>query len=117
MLSISFEEATLVRRRFNNSGLEATRRLERIGQTFLQGYHAALDDEVPEALALHLDATDRDFCGFAYEGAAMGLALLDHLSPWRRGRLQAFLEWCRLTARIHDSCGGGVGHCASPVAA
>lgn len=92
VLSISFEEATVVRRGFNNSGLEATRRLEHIGRTFLLGYHAALNDDVPEALALRLNATGRDFCGFAYEGAAMGLALLDRLSPWRRGRLPAFLN-------------------------
>jgi hypothetical protein len=33
-----------------------------------------------------------DFRGFAFEGAAMGLALQDWLTPWNRGRLQNFLR-------------------------
>jgi hypothetical protein len=31
-------------------------------------------------------------CGFAFEGAAMGLALLDFLTPWRRDRISKFLR-------------------------
>ena len=92
LFSIPFEEATLARRGFNDGGIEATRRLEQIGRTFLEGYHAALDDEDPAMLALRLDATEQSFRGFAYEGAAMGLALLDQFSPWRRVRLQGFLS-------------------------
>lgn len=92
LFSISFEEATIARRGFNDGGIEATRRLEQIGRTFLQGYHAALDDEDHAMLSLRLDATEQSFRGFAYEGAAMGLALLDQFSPWRRGRLRAFLN-------------------------
>ena len=30
--------------------------------------------------------------GFAYEGAAMALALLDHVLPWRRNRLARFIR-------------------------
>ena len=30
--------------------------------------------------------------GFAFEGAAMGLALLDFLTPWRRDRIASFLR-------------------------
>lgn len=92
MFSISFVEATCARRGFTDGGIETTRRLEQIGRTFLQGYHEALNDETPATLALRLDATESAFCGFAYEGAAMGLALLDRLSTWRRNRLQAFLS-------------------------
>lgn len=92
LFSISFEEATIARRGFHVGGIEATRRLEQIGRTFLQGYHSALDDEDHAMLALHLDATEQSFRGFAYEGAAMGLALLDQFSPRRRGRLRSFLN-------------------------
>lgn len=110
MFSISFEEATIARRGFNDGGIEATRRLEQIGRTFLLGYHAALSDEAPAALALRLDATETAFCGFAYEGAAMGLALLDQFSPWRRGRLRAFLNGAgsKHTYMIHVGAGWAI---------
>ena len=85
-------ETSFARRGFRQSGYEATRELERIGRTFLHGYHAALDDENPAALAAELNAIEPAFRGFAYEGAAMGLALLDELSWWKRGRLQEFLN-------------------------
>jgi hypothetical protein len=45
-----------------------------------------------EAIVPKLEATPHDFRGFAYEGAAMGLALLDWMTPWRRGRVEAFLR-------------------------
>jgi hypothetical protein len=92
ILGISFEEVTFARRGFNDTGHTARERLEHIGRTFLQGYHAALCDEGPEALAASLDAIGRESCGFAYEGAAMGLALLDQLSLSNRGRLLVFLN-------------------------
>lgn len=64
-------------------------RLEEIGRTFVRGYHTAL--ESPSSLVLVLDAEPNEFRGFAYEGAAMGLALLDRITPWRRNRWQTFL--------------------------
>lgn len=110
LFSISFEEATLARRGFNDGGIEATRRLEQIGRTFLQGYHAALNDEDPAMLVLRLDATEQSFRGFAYEGAAMGLALLDQFSPWRRGRLRGFLNGpgSQHTYMIHVGAGWAI---------
>ena len=91
IFGISVEEVTFARRGFNDSGRAARERLEQIGRSFLQGYHAALCDEVPEVLASKLEAVGRESCGFAYEGAAMGLTLLDQLSFWKRGRIQSQL--------------------------
>lgn len=91
LFGISPEEVTCKRRGFHDCGPEPTRRLERVGRTFLRGYHAALIDEAPDVLASRLEEVEEAFRGFAYEGAAMGLGLLDQLSPWRRGRVQAFL--------------------------
>ena len=91
LFGISPEEVTFKRRGFRDRGPAPTRRLEQVGRTFLGGYHAALIDEGPEALASRLESVEEAFRGFAYEGAAMGLALLDQLSPWRRGRVRAFL--------------------------
>lgn len=65
--------------------------LEASGRSFLAGYHLALEEEAPAALATRLDGVEAEFRGFAFEGAGMGLALLDFLTPWRPGQLRAFL--------------------------
>ena len=89
---ISLEEATFARRGFHVSEARTQQRLEQIGNVFLQGYHAGLEEDSPEALALRLRAVDVELRGFAFEGAAMGLTLLDYLSPWNGKRLQSFLN-------------------------
>jgi hypothetical protein len=91
LLGIDPAEATFARRGFAASTPAARERLERVGLTFLDGYHAALEADAGE-LDARLDATPSVLRGFAYEGAAMALALLDALTPWRRGRLSAFLH-------------------------
>lgn len=93
-LGISPEEATFARRGFRGDGAESRLRLEEIGHTFLQGYHIALEENKPETLGFRLDEVDAELRGFAFEGAAMGLALLDFLTPWRRKekRVQIFLK-------------------------
>lgn len=89
---ISLEEVTFARRGFRVSEARAQQRLEQIGNVFLQGYHAALEEDEPEALALRLRTVDTELRGFAFEGAAMGLTLLDHLSLWKGKGLQSFLN-------------------------
>ncbi|HEU4452184.1 MAG TPA: DUF1702 family protein [Longimicrobium sp.] len=91
LLGIHPAEATFARRGFAASSAAARERLERVGLTFLDGYHAALEVDDDE-LAARLDATEPVLRGFGYEGAAMAMALLDALTPWRRGRLAAFLR-------------------------
>ncbi|HEX6037099.1 DUF1702 family protein [Longimicrobium sp.] len=91
LLGIDPAEATFARRGFTASTPAARERLEGVGLTFLDGYHAALEEDAG-ALGARLDATPSLLRGFAYEGAAMALALLDALTPWRRGRLAAFLR-------------------------
>ena len=110
VLRISYDEVTFYRRGFIADGREARERLERIGQTFLQGYHAALNDEGPEALAFHLETIERELCGFAYEGAAMGLTLMDQLSLGNRRRLLTFLhgEGSRHTYMVHVGVGWAI---------
>lgn len=91
LLGIHPAEATFARRGFAPSPPAVRERLERVGLTFLDGYHAALQAE-GGALAARLDCADPVFRGFAYEGAAMAMALLDLLTPWRRDRLAGFLR-------------------------
>lgn len=92
LFGISPEEVSFARRDFHDRGRRQTRWLERVGLTFLGGYHAALIDEGHAALLSRLDAVECVFRGFAYEGAAMGMALLDQISPFKRGRVRSFLS-------------------------
>jgi hypothetical protein len=66
--------------------------LEQVGIVFLQGYHAALAEHTLEALSQRLVEVDLELRGFAFEGAAMALDILDELRPWRPGRMQEFLS-------------------------
>jgi enediyne biosynthesis protein E3 len=91
-LGISVEEASFARRGFRGDDDDVRRRLEAIGRIFLDGYHSALEEDRLDRLAARLDEQEREPRGFAYEGAAMGLYLLDLLTPWNRGRLRDFLE-------------------------
>lgn len=92
IFGISPEEASFKRRGFRCRDERARTRLEGIGATFLRGYHAALEAEDDETLARRLGEVESELRGFAFEGAAMGLALLDFLKPWGRGRLKTFVE-------------------------
>lgn len=92
VFGISPEEASASRRGFRCRDERARARLEKIGVTFLQGYHAALEAGSDDALMLRLEAVESEFRGFAFEGAAMGLALLDFIKPWARTRLKRFVE-------------------------
>ncbi len=91
-LGISTDEASFARRGFRASDANARLQLERVGRNFLDGYHAALEEDDLNNLTCRLQDVEAESRGFAFEGAAMGLALLDHLTPWRRDRLRIFLD-------------------------
>lgn len=92
IFGISHQEITFARRGFYSSDRRSQQHLEKIGDTFLFGYHAALVDDRPDGIARQIDHIEIEFRGFAFEGAAMGLTLLDVLTPWKRNRLQGFLQ-------------------------
>jgi hypothetical protein len=92
LFGLSPEEASFARRGFLVGEPRAWRRLEHVGAVFLRGYHAALEENDLRALARRLSEVEAEFRGFAFEGAAMGLALLDKLTPWRRDRWRAFVD-------------------------
>lgn len=90
-LGLSVEEATFARRGFAPGDPALQAHLERIGRTFIEGYDAALEEVSTDDLGARLDATPAELRGFAYEGAAMSLALRDALAPWNRTRHARFL--------------------------
>jgi hypothetical protein len=79
-LKIDQREVEFERRGFVCSKADIRVRLENIGRFFLQGYHAALLEADQSILAGTLNHIDQHHRGFAYEGAAMALALMDGIS-------------------------------------
>lgn len=90
LLGIAPEEASFARRGFVPG--RARERLELIGHVFLRGYHMALAETDPRGLAARLNQLDAELLGFAFEGAAMGLALLDLMTPWKKDRWHSFMQ-------------------------
>ena len=91
-LGLSPAEASFAKRGFVAGEAQARERLEQIGVTFLSGYHAALEETGLVQLAHRLTTVETDLRGFAFEGAAMGLALLDRFTPWQKKRWRTFTE-------------------------
>jgi enediyne biosynthesis protein E3 len=92
LFGLPLEETSVGRRGFRGVSEGMRTRLEQVGETFLDGYHAALQLRDQAALAARLNSVDADLRGFAFEGAAMGLALRDTLTPWRPTRVTNFLS-------------------------
>lgn len=92
LLRIPAREASFARRKFHFFREPARQRLEQAGETFLHGYHIAMADEGNESIAERLNEIDLEFRGFAFEGAAMALDILDQLTPWRSQRIHKFLS-------------------------
>ncbi|MBK8269993.1 MAG: DUF1702 family protein [Planctomycetes bacterium] len=89
---ISPNETTFARRGFPPCPQAQREHLEKVGHSFVEGYRCALSNDVSPELVFELDRIGADLRGFAYEGAAMALALLDLLTPWRRDRIARFLH-------------------------
>jgi hypothetical protein len=90
LLGLSPAEASFAKRGFLVGEEVARERLEQIGVTFLSGYHAALEETDFVSLARRLAGVGAELQGFAFEGSAMGLALLDYFTPWRKDRWRSF---------------------------
>lgn len=91
LLGVSPEEARFERRGFTPGARATQLRLEEVGRTFVRGYLAGLEADQPESLPAAFSNVANEDRGFAYEGAAMAMALLDLLTPWRRDRFTRYL--------------------------
>ena len=92
VLGISPDETRFDRRGFPLADPAVRKHLETAGRNFIDGYNAALAKPQADELAAVLDDVEAMFRGFAFEGAAMALALLDLVTPWNRRRFQRLLD-------------------------
>jgi hypothetical protein len=86
------EQTSFGRRGFQGATEQIRQRLEAVGGTFVAGYNLAIEHETPELVGPQLNSLEPEYRGFAFEGAAMGFALLDCLTPWRHDRVDGFLR-------------------------
>lgn len=93
LIGLSAREVEFSRRGFY-AGVPALReRLEGVGRAFVSGYNAGLTQRSSTIdLERELTAGPPDLHGFAYEGAAMSLALVDTVAPWVRSRWPDLLQ-------------------------
>ena len=83
-------QTRLATRGFHRKDQAAQDLLETVGAQFLAGYGEAVEARTVDEAAARLDRIPARFRGFAYEGAAMGCAVLDAL-PFGGGRVAALL--------------------------
>ncbi|MEU6441660.1 DUF1702 family protein [Streptomyces sp. NPDC047046] len=91
LMTPSHNETKLSTRGFHVKSSEARETLETVGATFLDGYAYAVEARDQDEAHQRLERIPVRFRGFAYEGAAMGLAMLDGLPIPGNGRISAFL--------------------------
>jgi enediyne biosynthesis protein E3 len=91
ILTPNVTETKLSTRGFTEKDTASRELLETIGETFLKGYAYAVEAPAVEAAEERLEEIPARFRGFAYEGAAMGLTVLDGLPFGGSRRLASLL--------------------------
>jgi hypothetical protein len=106
LFAVAVEQATFARRGFARGSELTVAHLEHIGESFLFGYNAALATGTAKDLSLRIRSVPASHHGFAIEGAAMALAILDRVAPWRRDRFARLLHsFPRHSYMIHIGAG------------
>jgi hypothetical protein len=90
-VSIPEGEVLVATRGFEVKDPSKVERLETIGRAFVDGYNAALASSDPGELRGALERAPPSLQGFAYEGASMGFAVADFMTPFSR-RWTEFLD-------------------------
>jgi hypothetical protein len=91
LLGISPKQVSFSRRGFPGGNVASLPHLQKVIQTFVDGYNIALDEPDTVRLAGSLNsAFTPELVGFAYEGAGLYFALLDLLVPRSKSRLAMF---------------------------
>ncbi|MER7169016.1 DUF1702 family protein [Micromonospora sp. NPDC000207] len=91
VLTPALVETTFTRRGFPPGDEGVTRRLEAVPQAVVCGFEWGIDSRGQWELERRLELVEPEMRGFAYEGAAMALTILDTMGPGRGGRAAALL--------------------------
>lgn len=91
MLTPDISQTLVDVRGFEVTSPQARERLESVGRYFLTGFGAAAEAPVATAAEDALEAVPTLYRGFAYEGAAMALAVRDGLPVGGRRHVEQFL--------------------------
>lgn len=94
VFGLSDEAVNFDRRGFRGADATMRRRIDAVCRAFLTGYHFSLEGNSTNELESKLAGVEADLRGFAYEGAAMGLALRERVTPWNSALLKQFLVGC-----------------------
>ncbi|HWW19875.1 MAG TPA: DUF1702 family protein, partial [Steroidobacteraceae bacterium] len=92
LFGISGDQALFRRRGFKSARAKSQHVLEDIGKTFIDGYNFAVRSADPTLQSARLDSIPVDMHGFFVEGASMGFALFDIVSPWPTRFFQEFIR-------------------------
>ncbi|PZG24359.1 enediyne biosynthesis protein [Micromonospora craterilacus] len=84
LLTPAMAETSFATRGFHARDEASRERLESVGVHFLTGYGHAMAERGPAETTDRLETVEPDMRGFAYEGAAMGFAVLDGLTGGSR---------------------------------
>jgi len=91
LFRIPAAQTTFARRGFHDGNRSTSLHLEQVGRSFVYGYDAALGNDDLQTLTQQLNCVEANWRGFAFEGAAMALTLMDQVLRWRTDRLPGFL--------------------------
>lgn len=105
--------ARLEVRGFAPTAAHKRERLESSGAAFIDGYRAAIRTGDARQTSRVCDEMALPLRGFAYEGAGMGLSLLDLLTSARPRRFTTFLEVCAdpHAYMVHVGAGWAIARC------
>ncbi|HEX5594957.1 MAG TPA: DUF1702 family protein [Micromonosporaceae bacterium] len=91
VLTPDISETRLVTRGFHIKNESASQLLETVGVSFLSGFRYAAGARTPSDAENQLETVDREFRGFAYEGAAMALGIMNGLRLTQGRAVERFL--------------------------
>jgi hypothetical protein len=92
LFCISPDETKFASRGFARGEPRVQQHLETAGAAFVEGYNAAVATPQADEFVARLNGVESMYRGFAFEGAAMALAMFDWITPWDRGRFERFLR-------------------------
>ncbi|MEU0565310.1 DUF1702 family protein [Nonomuraea sp. NPDC005983] len=92
ILTPDVAETSLDKRGFHKKSPAAQERLEAVGKTFIVGYASAMEARTPADAEAVIEQVPDWLRGFAYEGAAMALAVLDGLPFGRSDNVRRLLR-------------------------